>query len=434
MTIGERIAALRRGHDLSQEALGEALGVSRQAISKWEADASLPEIDKLVALSRMFGVTIGELLGVEEAKPGVQEPRAEEPAAAPDELSEQQIHMIEEIAARYIDALPDPAPKKVSRKKLVLGVVAGVLVCAVVIGQFTGMRREIASLRNLTNNLQNNVSHISGNVGSQIDSITNRVEEVLKAQNDLTAEYRCEITHVDIRNERVSIAAYAVPKRYVEGMTTEYIVETDGYKEVIPADPDTDGKAFTCPLKNEIKVSVRFTADGVQETQLLEVFEGLVAKTLPDIFFDFSFLLWNEKIDRFAQPPREYDIHTHYYWGFTEASAHYQLTEPQVWLEINGEKLALETTGAVQTEEESLVDVTAQEAAGDGTAVAELQSNLRVTLPTLHLKKGDVIQPYLTVKDSFGRTLRVNDNPLVVTGEGRVDMESGNVGVQIVEN
>ena len=102
MTIGERIAALRRGHDLSQEALGEALGVSRQAISKWEADASLPEIDKLVALSRMFGVTIGELLGVEE-------PRAEEPTVS-DELSEQQIRMIEEIAARYIDALPDPAP------------------------------------------------------------------------------------------------------------------------------------------------------------------------------------------------------------------------------------------------------------------------------------------------------------------------------------
>ena len=37
-------------------------------------------------------------------------------------------------------------------------------------------------------------------------------------------------------------------------------------------------------------------------------------------------------------------------------------------------------------------------------------------------------------KDSFGRTLRVNDNPLVVTGEGRTEMESGNIGVQIVEN
>ena len=201
MTIGERIAALRRGHDLSQEALGEALGVSRQAISKWEADASLPEIDKLVALSRMFGVTIGELLGVEE-------PRAEEPAAMPAELSEQQIRMIEEIAARYIDAIPQPEPKKSSRKKLVLGCMAGVLICAVVIGQFSSMRNEIASLRNMTNNLQNNVSHISGNVGSQIDSITNRVEEVLKAQNELTAEYECGIEQMDIPNRTVMFRAW----------------------------------------------------------------------------------------------------------------------------------------------------------------------------------------------------------------------------------
>ena len=430
MTIGERIAALRRGHDLSQEALGEALGVSRQAISKWEADASLPEIDKLVALSRMFGVTIGELLGVEE-------PRAEEPTVS-DELSEQQIRMIEEIAARYIDALPDPAPKKVSRKKLALGVVAGVLVCAVVIGQFTGMRREIASLRNLTNNLQNNVSHISGNVGSQIDSITNRVEEVLKAQNDLTAEYDCAVDAVDIKGGTVTFSAHAVPKRYIESMTAEFLLQYDDETVVVPAELGAGNRfsaALSCPLHNMITISVRFHSDGVQETQLLEVFEGLVAKTLPDIFFDFSFLLWNEKIDRLAQPPREYDIHTHYYWGFEDADhVAYRLTEPQVWLEINGQKLALETTGAVQTEEESLVDVTAQEAAGDGTAVAELQNNLRVTLPTLELQKGDVIQPYLTVKDSYGRILRINDNPLVVNGEGRVDMEGGNVGVQIVEN
>ena len=50
MTIGQRIAQKRKEHNLSQEALGEALGLSRQSISKWESDASLPEIDKLVAL------------------------------------------------------------------------------------------------------------------------------------------------------------------------------------------------------------------------------------------------------------------------------------------------------------------------------------------------------------------------------------------------
>ena len=64
MTIGQRIAELRKQQNLSQEALGELLGVSRQAISKWESDAALPEIDKLIAMSKRFGVTVGYLLGV----------------------------------------------------------------------------------------------------------------------------------------------------------------------------------------------------------------------------------------------------------------------------------------------------------------------------------------------------------------------------------
>ena len=68
-TIGQRISAWRRELGLYQEALGERLGVSRQAVNKWESDAAIPEIDKLIGLGRLFGVRIGWLLGVEEAAP-----------------------------------------------------------------------------------------------------------------------------------------------------------------------------------------------------------------------------------------------------------------------------------------------------------------------------------------------------------------------------
>ena len=65
LTIGQRIAVKRRELGLSQIALGEQMGVSRQSISKWEADAAIPEIDKLIALSKLFSVSVGWLLGVE---------------------------------------------------------------------------------------------------------------------------------------------------------------------------------------------------------------------------------------------------------------------------------------------------------------------------------------------------------------------------------
>lgn len=59
--LSERIYALRRKQGLSQEQLAEKIGVSRQAISKWEGGLSTPELDKLKALSDCFGITLDEL-------------------------------------------------------------------------------------------------------------------------------------------------------------------------------------------------------------------------------------------------------------------------------------------------------------------------------------------------------------------------------------
>ena len=76
LTLGQRIAQNRKNMELSQEALGEKLEVSRQAVSKWEADAAIPEIDKLIVMSKLFGISIGTLLGTEEApEPEIMENR-----------------------------------------------------------------------------------------------------------------------------------------------------------------------------------------------------------------------------------------------------------------------------------------------------------------------------------------------------------------------
>ena len=65
MTLGQRIQEHRLRLGLSQAGLGERLGVSRQAVSRWEADGAVPDTDKLIALSKLFGLTLNELLQVE---------------------------------------------------------------------------------------------------------------------------------------------------------------------------------------------------------------------------------------------------------------------------------------------------------------------------------------------------------------------------------
>lgn len=77
MTTGEKIAALRREKGMSQEALGEKLGLSRQAVSKWEADQAVPTMDNLVELSRLFGVPVDTLLRPDEPLPGKEQKPSE---------------------------------------------------------------------------------------------------------------------------------------------------------------------------------------------------------------------------------------------------------------------------------------------------------------------------------------------------------------------
>ena len=61
MTLAERIFALRTQRGLSQEELAEQLGVSRQSVSKWETGQSVPDLDKLMKLADLFGITLDEL-------------------------------------------------------------------------------------------------------------------------------------------------------------------------------------------------------------------------------------------------------------------------------------------------------------------------------------------------------------------------------------
>lgn len=66
MTLGEKIYKLRTEQNLSQGELSEMLEVSRQSVSKWENGAATPDLDKIIKLSEVFGITIDELVKSEE--------------------------------------------------------------------------------------------------------------------------------------------------------------------------------------------------------------------------------------------------------------------------------------------------------------------------------------------------------------------------------
>ena len=78
MTLGQRISEYRKKLGISQEELGARLGVSRQAVSKWETDIASPDMENLLALSREFGISVAELTATPEETP--PEPPVPEPS------------------------------------------------------------------------------------------------------------------------------------------------------------------------------------------------------------------------------------------------------------------------------------------------------------------------------------------------------------------
>lgn len=62
MTLGDKLAKLRREQNLTQEQLAELLGVSRQSVSKWESNAAYPETEKLIRLAKMYDCSLDYLL------------------------------------------------------------------------------------------------------------------------------------------------------------------------------------------------------------------------------------------------------------------------------------------------------------------------------------------------------------------------------------
>lgn len=174
-TLGQRIAEGRKKLGLSQEAFGDRLGVSRQAASKWESDAAVPEIDKLITMSKIFGVSIGWLLGVEA-------PEAPKDTA----LSEEQLSAVTELLCRY----PTPCPERKNRKWLMIACAAG-LVVSLSIG-ITGLF------------LPDNAPKIDNTaLQSQIDDLTGRNEALQQQIADMIQNQAEEYTkHTDILNQQ----------------------------------------------------------------------------------------------------------------------------------------------------------------------------------------------------------------------------------------
>lgn len=97
MTLGEKLSKLRREQNLTQEQLAEVLGVSRQAVSKWESGVAYPETEKLIRLAKLYDCSLDYLL--------LDKPREQSRAAVGNRINFGSFY-VEKVSKRKIGNLP----------------------------------------------------------------------------------------------------------------------------------------------------------------------------------------------------------------------------------------------------------------------------------------------------------------------------------------
>ena len=265
--MGEHIQMLRKNAGLSQEELGEKLGVARQSVSKWESDATIPELDKLIAMSKLFGVSLGTLLGLEESDGGDRE------------LTDRELAALEAIAQRLTPAKkvdPEEQPRKKRRWPTVVATMAVIVAGVVLMGRISDLEKQI-------NSLHYNISNIDNTVSRQIGSLTNQVRDILEEQNSVTAGKNYELVDIDLRGQQVTFSLTATPREYREGMMAAFSATGPDFETVeVPGDLGA-GQAFTaeltCPLTDDVTLWVAFIGNGSTVTQQIGQVWSLLSST-----------------------------------------------------------------------------------------------------------------------------------------------------------
>ena len=260
MTMGQRIGEQRKKLGISQEALGEKLDVSRQAVSKWESDGAVPDVDKLITMSKLFGVSVGWLLGVEE----------ESAPERSEELTEKQLRMIEEIVKRYQPEQTVVTQTVVRKEGKGFKVLASCGIALAVILAIIALNK-IQKLPDYNHQL-NNISNNYYNVQGQLATLSGQLEELAKGERLLT-EYTCTAQGFqDLSGAEITFRA--TPRQWREGDTGFFAVRL--YEQDV-AQVECSFLGSSCTAKIEMSPAdgysycfIQVHADGSREQQLLE--------------------------------------------------------------------------------------------------------------------------------------------------------------------
>ena len=279
MELYEKLYELRRASGMSQEELAEKLGVSRQAVSKWESGATQPELSKLIELSKLYSVSVDELLSLEHAKP--EQDAAESPVQSNAEKAPAEKLSFRDFCIQH--------------KKIIGGAAVAAVALAALIAVGVHYNNRINSLSMQVNDLRSQLYNVQNNLSNQIAGISNNVSDILARESSLISQYSYEVKSVNLKKQECTLAFSFLPKTISENTIVNIGVidhgnssPLDSYRPGYSADLTQDGFGYlhgsvTVPLSDELGVNVNFMTNGETQSQELDTISNLKSQYQPQL-------------------------------------------------------------------------------------------------------------------------------------------------------
>ena len=265
MTLGQNLQAARKAKGLSQETLAEQIGVSRQALGKWEKDTALPGLDNLQAAAQVLGVSVDTLLGTEAAGPA--------PAVTLD-------------AMRDLLAARDAEQRKHRRLWGLLGAAAAVVVVLLLVVQNLAYQRKMQSLTDSYAMLQSQLSSTTADLSTRMDEL----QDAVRQGKSTVLEWRwvpVDKLHRDVQSSWMPVLVQVTPSESTTGMAARLSVTYGDTTElhnmdVLAGDIYQAQLVFT--VGQTYDLTIQWTAaDGAAANEKLGTVDFTATQTEPEL-------------------------------------------------------------------------------------------------------------------------------------------------------
>lgn len=268
MTLGQNIQAARKAKGLSQETLAEKIGVSRQALGKWEKDTALPGLDNLQALAAELGTGVDALLGTEPSAPAA-------PAVTLD-------------AMRDLLSARDAEEKRRRRLWGCAGGATFLILAGLLAGMALQYERQINALNQNYAAIQSSYAAQQADLSAQISEL----QDAVRMGETTVLDWRwqpLDKLHRDVDKSWMPVVVQVTPRTTRDGMTARLAVrcgdETQLYDMTAGADGSYTASGLVFTVGSSYELSVQWTADGVTTSEALGTVNFNEEMTKPTIIW-----------------------------------------------------------------------------------------------------------------------------------------------------